>query len=99
MSCTWNRQENESDEELIYRICSQKDRIGTWQDVADILNELLKSEFTESKFRKQYQAFERMLDANQSNIIDGDAYIKEIEVAKRELQKERVKLQTEKIRV
>ncbi|MEG1353689.1 MAG: hypothetical protein RR255_00195 [Bacilli bacterium] len=29
--------ENESDEELIYRICSEKDIIGSWQDVGDIL--------------------------------------------------------------
>lgn len=97
MNCIWNRLENESDEELIYRVCSQKDKIGTWQDVANILNDLLNEYYNESKYRKQYQAFEKMLNANQSKIIDGDAYIKEIEVAKRELQKERIKLQTEKL--
>ena len=34
----YSRKENESDEELIYRVCSDKDLIGSWQDVADILN-------------------------------------------------------------
>ena len=33
----YNRYDMETDEELIYRICSNKDKIGSWQDVADIL--------------------------------------------------------------
>ena len=51
----YNRYDMETDEELIYRICSNKDKIGSWQDVADILNGLLGTEFTESKFRKQFR--------------------------------------------
>lgn len=42
------REENESDEELIYRVCSDKDLIGSWQDVANVLNNLLNTEYTES---------------------------------------------------
>jgi hypothetical protein len=49
----YQRYENESDEELIYRVCKDKDLIGTWTDVADILNELLGQEYTESKYRKR----------------------------------------------
>lgn len=37
-----------------------------------------------------------MLNANQSKIIDGDAYIKEIEVAKRELEREKIKFRDER---
>lgn len=96
MNCIWNRLENESDEELIYRVCSQKDKIGTWQDVANILNELLHNDYSESKYRKSFQAFERMLNANQSKIIDGDAYIKEIRIAQQELKKEKQKLSDER---
>lgn len=94
---SYKRFENETDEELIYRVCSDKDLIGSWQDVADILNELLGSEYTESKFRKQFQAFNKMLNANRSKFADSDEQIKEIEVQKRELEKERKKLQSEKI--
>lgn len=65
--------------------------------MADILNELLGSEYTESKFRKQFQAFNKMLNANRSKFADSDEQIKEIEVQKRELEKERKKLQSEKI--
>lgn len=91
------RFESESDEELIYRLCSSKEQIGSWQDVADILNKLLNTEYTESKFRKQYQAFQKMLNANESKFISEDSYIKEIQVQKRELERERMKLQTEKL--
>lgn len=38
---SYTRKPNETDDELIYRICSEKDVIGTWNTVADILNELL----------------------------------------------------------
>ena len=37
----FKRNENETDLELIYRVCSNKDVIGTWEDVAVILNQLL----------------------------------------------------------
>ena len=33
----YNRYENESEEELIYRICLEKDIIGTWDEVAEVL--------------------------------------------------------------
>ena len=49
----YKRFENETDEELIYRITSDKELIGSWQKVADILNELLGTNYTESKFRKE----------------------------------------------
>ena len=94
---TYKRFDGETDEELIYRITGEKEQIGSWQDVADILNELLGTEYTESKFRKQRQAFDKMLAANQSKFVDSDAQLKEIEIQKRELEKAKIKLQTEKL--
>jgi hypothetical protein len=91
------RLDNETDEELIYRICSAKDEIGLWQDVANILNNLLNTEYTESKFRKQYQSFQKMLEANQSRILDDDNYLKELELKMEQIRKERIKLQTANI--
>ena len=38
-----------------------------------------------------------MLAANQSKFVDSDAQLKEIEIQKRELEKAKVKLQTEKL--
>lgn len=92
----YKRFENESDEELIYRVCSDKDLIGSWQDVANILNELLGTEYTESKFRKQFQAFNKMLNANRGKFTDSDEQIKEIEVQKRELERKKIQFRDER---
>lgn len=93
---TYKRFENESDEELIYRITGEKEQIGSWQAVADILNELLGTEYTESKFRKQRQAFDKMLAANQSKYADSNAQLKEIEVQKRELERKKIQFRDER---
>lgn len=89
---SYKRFENETDEELIYRICEDKEQIGSWQNVANIINKLTGNDFGESTYRKKYQAFKKMLEANQSKFVDSDAQLKEIEIQKRELQKERNKL-------
>ena len=90
------RNVGESEEEYIYRICSQKDVIGSWGDVADIINAELNYEFTESKYRKSFQSFERMFNANKSKFLDGDDLLEKMKEQKIEIQKERYKLQTEK---
>lgn len=94
---SYKRFENETDEDLVYRICDSKDRIGSWQDVADIINELTGNDYGESTYRKKYQAFKKMLDANQSKFVDSDTQLKEIQLAQRKLEKARKKLQTEKL--
>lgn len=93
----FTRFNNESDEELILRVCSMKDKIGSWQDVADILNRLTNQDYGESTYRKKYQAFQKMLNANQSTIFNNDNYLKQIQKEKEELRKERIKLQTANI--
>ena len=93
---SYKRLDGESNEELIYRICSDKDLIGSWQNVADILNELLGTEYTESKFRKQFQAFNKMLDANRSKFIDSDKQLEEIRVQKRELERKKIQFRDER---
>lgn len=93
---TYKRFEDESDEELIYRITGEKEQIGSWQEVADILNELLGTEYTESKFRKQRQAFDKMLAANHSKFADSNAQIREIEVQKRELERRKIQFRDER---
>ena len=85
---------NESDEEVVYRICMAKEEVGTWNEVATALNNILGNEYTESKYRKQFQAFNKIMDANQNKLADTDGYIDELEKTRKELQKERIKLQT-----
>ena len=91
MDCNLKRKETESEEEYIYRICSQKDILGSWSDVADILNDELHTDFSESKFRKSFQAFEKMFNANRSKFINDNAILNEVESKKLELQKEKQK--------
>ena len=38
---SYKRLDGESEQELIYRICSEKDKIGTWYDVQNVLNSIL----------------------------------------------------------
>ena len=88
------RNAGETDEQLIYRVCSLKDSIGTWQDVADIINNIIGKEYDESVYRKKYQAFNTIMNANQDKFADSQAQLEDIEMQKEILKKERIKLQT-----
>lgn len=81
---------------MIYRITGEKEKIGSWQEVANILNELLGTEYTESKFRKQRQAFDKMLEANRAKFVDSDNQLKEIQVQTRELERAKIKFRDER---
>ena len=88
------RNAGETDEQLIYRVCSLKDTIGTWQQVADIINNLTNNNYDESVYRKRYQSFSNMFNANQKVFSDCQSQLEDIEIQKEILKKERIKLQT-----
>lgn len=73
-----------------------KSQIGTWQDVADILNELTGNEYTESAYRKKFQIFDRMFSANQERFSDNNATLASIREEKQELYKETLKMRDER---
>ena len=88
----YKRLENETDKDLINRICSEKDNIGSWQDVANIINSILGTAFTESKYRKNFRLYsEGYQDSQQKAIEEHNA---ELEKKLAEIKKERIKLQT-----
>lgn len=93
----YKRYESESEDELILRVGQDKDLIGTWNDVATILNELLGFDYGESTYRKKIQSFQKMLEANQSKFVDSNAQLEEIRLATETLKKERIKLQATKL--
>lgn len=70
---------------------NDKDLIGSWNDVADLLNELLGTNYGESKFRKDKATFDRMLNANRDKFVASDQQLQDIRFAQREL--ERLKIQ------
>ena len=93
----YKRYENETEDELIYRICSQKEQIGTRKEVRDILNNLLNYSYNESTYRKKYQYFNKLLYANSSKFSDSEAQLETLREEKRELEKLKKQIQTEKI--
>ena len=49
----------ENEDQYVFRICSMKDSAGmTWQEVANIINQALNNNYTESAYRKKYQQFQ-----------------------------------------
>ena len=96
------KQENENDEQFIWRICQYKDSglldVG-WDEVADILNKELgleDSPLTEATFRKPYQQAKRFYDAGVFNADSEDTYLSELRLQKQELEKEKVKVRDER---
>lgn len=58
---------------------------------------MLNADFGESTYRKKFQCFEKMFNANQKTFADSECTLNEIQEQIRELKKERYKLQTEKL--
>lgn len=92
----YERLPGESDEELIFRICKDKDQIGSWNDVADVLNELTGKNYGQSKYRKEYTSFTKMFEANRSSLGSTEEQIAEIDEKIRELEQEKIRFRDER---
>ena len=64
----YKRFDGESDDELILRICNDKENIGTWNDVAAVLNSILSRNYSESAYRKKFSIFKRFLMQTSQNL-------------------------------
>lgn len=91
----FKRQNDESEVAYIWRICSYKDEIGTWQDVCNLLNKELGHNYGESWYRKEYQGFERVFNSIKEQFLD-DEYLKTLDDKIHELEKQRIKLRDER---
>lgn len=89
---SYQRFEGESELALTYRIGSQKEAIGTWNEVADILNELTGNEYTESKWRKDYKLIQEFLDEYQQAIASDDEQLQKLRDEQHRLRIEKQKL-------
>ena len=91
----FQRYDGETEEQLLYRIGQMKDELGySWQEIADIMNTLLDYDYSESKYRKQFSAFKKMLDGNEDIFSNEDSYKQELNNLKHDIKSERIKLQT-----
>lgn len=89
--------ENENNEQYIFRVCQMKDQLGyTWREIADIINKELGNNYDESCYRKKYQSANKMLQANESILFNGDEYLKEIQAQKDELYKVKKQVQDQR---
>lgn len=91
---------DESTEEYIYRLCRNKD-IGiynlTWDEVGEVLNRELDLNYTESKYRKEYQSMQRGIDMMMNKKANLKNQMEEMKLLKLELEMERKKKQSESV--
>ena len=92
----YKRLPGEQDDALIFRVCKDKEAIGTWGDVRDILNELLGTDYGESTFRKKYAAFQQIFEANKNLFVDNKEYLNRIREEERLLEIEKIKFRDER---
>lgn len=81
----------------IFDVCSRKELTGDWNKIRDILNSRLKKNYNESTYRKRYASYIEMKNACKNIDPDFTGDITDVTIQKRELEKERKKLQTEKL--
>lgn len=97
----FHRLDGESEDELLCRIVNQKDELGlTWDHIAGILNEILGKDIGESGYRKKWvrKYRDRQNDNQIDNLYDEISnHNDNFETEAMRLQKERIKLQSEKI--
>ena len=92
------RMENETQDQYFYRVCSMKDSLGfTWPQMAEIFNNEFGCSKGDTAYRKRWAAFKSVLDANTDKIVGENKYLEEIKTERRKIEKERKKLQTEKL--
>lgn len=89
----YTRYDGETVRELILRVASDKEKIGTWQGVADILNGLLGTNRSESTYRK---CWHKEMAKKQEPVAD-NGQTQDLVSQRQELAKERIKIQTEKL--
>lgn len=96
------RKDGESELNYIWRLCSAKDSgllDMNWEQLGEVFNKELREDetqyYSESAYRKRYQAAKEFYNDIFKDMQD-DAYLKEIEVEKQELKKERYRLSDER---
>ena len=91
----YKRLPNETDEALILRVCRDKDIIGSWDDVAVVLNRLLGANYRPNTYRNNFQSYNKFrqvdLEKSESSLLE------EIKEQRRELEKEKIQIQTANI--
>lgn len=87
------RIENESEEQYFYRVCSMKESLGfTWPQMASIFNEEFGCNKGDTAYRKRWNAFKSVLDANTDKIVGESKYLAELKEQADEIYKAKKQL-------
>lgn len=99
-----NRKPGETEEQFLWRVGRAYDAGEidiNWDQIAEIVNRQFRDDVSEYKeqsaYRKAYRSAKRFYEAGVFNDADPDKYIDQIKESTRELKKEKIKLQTEKL--
>lgn len=92
----WPKACDESDAQYVYRICRNKDMIGTWTDVAEAINAELGWDKGECAYRKTWKAYQDLQRVSEDNSADTQSVLDEIRQERRELEKAKVKIRDER---
>jgi len=89
----YTRNPGDTDELLLYRIYSEREEgINhlSCDEAGALMNELTGNEFTESRYRKQYQSFKKLLNEVKPKIFDRD-FLEQLEQKQLEFEKMKIK--------
>lgn len=99
-----HRLPGENEEQFIWRLGRAKDSGELdmdWEEVANIINREFRANEDEyrvsSAYRKPYQQAKRFYESGVFESLTGDQYVEQIRESTRELEKEKIKVQTEKL--
>ena len=90
----YKRFDGETDDALILRICRDKDIIGSWEDVCEILNNLLGANYRPNTYRNRFQNYDKFRQADLGTTES--SLLEEIKEQRKELEKERIKFRDER---
>lgn len=92
----WPKLSGETDAQYVYRVCRNKENIGTWYDVADVINETLGWNKNECCYRKSWKAYQDLQQVSEIDAADTQAVLDELRSERRELEKAKVKMRDER---
>ena len=98
MEKEFKRIDGETQDQYFYRICMMKDSLGfTWPQMAEIFNNEFGCNKGDTAYRKRWNSFESIFNANVDVLIGDNNFLNEIKEATYELQKERQKMYATKV--
>lgn len=92
----WPKICDETDAQYVYRICRNKDMIGTWTDVAQVINDELGWDKGECAYRKTWKAYKDLQQVSEIEVADLQAILDEIRKERWELEKAKIKMRDER---